>query len=58
MEPHIEHTFYTWLIVAAAVSIATIVGAMIDRVRFMRLNRAKLRAMRQEACLRKRPEDL
>ncbi len=36
MEPHIEHTFYTWIIVVAAVSIATLIGAVIDRVRLMK----------------------
>lgn len=50
MEPHIEHTFYTWLIVIAAVSIATFIGAIIDRVRFMKANRQRIRAMRKEVC--------
>lgn len=52
MEPHIEHTFYTWLIIIAAVSIATFVGAVIDRVRFMRLHRAEIRERRRRACAR------
>lgn len=50
MEPHIEHTFYTWLIIIAAVAIATFIGAIIDRVRFMRLHHREIREMRRRAC--------
>lgn len=54
MEPHIEHTFYTWLIIVAAVSIAAFIGAVIDRVRFMRVHHALIMERRRRACLKKR----
>ncbi len=33
MEPYIEHTFYSWLIVTVTVAVAVFVGSLIDRVR-------------------------
>lgn len=53
MEPHIEHTFYTWLIVIGAVCIATFIGAIIDRVRLLHAHRETLRQARERACLKK-----
>ncbi len=50
MEPHLEHTFYTWLIVIAAVCVASFIGAIIDRVRFRNAHRDELEAIRREAC--------
>lgn len=41
MEPQIEHTFYTWLIVFAAVTIATTIGGMIDRLRCLATRRTR-----------------
>ncbi len=52
MEPHLEHSFYTGLIVIATVCVATFIGALIDRIRFMRLHRAQIREMRRNACMR------
>ncbi len=33
MDPYIEHTFYSWLIVTVTVAVAVFVGSVIDRVR-------------------------
>lgn len=53
MEPHLEHTFYAWLIIIGAVCIAAFLGAVIDRLRFMHTHRAVLVEARQRACLKK-----
>lgn len=45
MEPHIEHTFYTWIIVMGAVAVAAWIGSMIDRVRALKARRVAVRAI-------------
>ena len=50
MEPQLEHTFYTWLIIIAIVCVATIVGALISRYRMMRRYRLPLELKRRREC--------
>ncbi len=45
MVPHSEHAFYGWLIIIGAVCIATIIGALIDRV-FLNRHIGQLRGYR------------
>lgn len=51
MEPHIEHTFYTWIIVVSVVCIATFIGAVIDRVRLIHAQVNQIRKRHAEAKL-------
>ena len=36
MEPHIDNTLYSWIIIGTIVFVATIIGAAIDKIRTLR----------------------
>lgn len=50
MEPHAEHAFYAWMIILGAVFLATFIGALIWRIRFMHANHNAIVERRRKAC--------